>query len=307
MPIEKPRTQELLALGVFGGGSRLAERIEMLLERGRVFSPRASRARIAVTAVALLGLVIAGSFTPRLIAFAQERLTFDVASVKTVKPDSHGEPSIEVSPGGVTMRSKNLTGLLMWAYQIKEANQISGPDWIRTDDFDVTAKAAGPVSTDDLRRMFQNLLEERFKVALHREQKIVPLYSLVVDKNGPKMREVQEEPRNGIGLAFGEGGGAITGHMVNHISELAAMLPAFLDGRPVLDKTGLAGVYDFTLRVELDADQVKRMPQAGMAFAGFGYLSGVFSAVEQLGLKLEASKGPVDFLVIDHAEKPDAN
>lgn len=299
------RTKELLALGVFGGGSRLTERIELLLERGRVFSPRASRARLAVSSVALLGLVIAGSVAPRLIAFAQERLTFDVASVKAVKPDSHGEPSIEVSPGGVTMRSKNLTGLIMWAYKIEEANQIPGPDWIRTDDFDVTAKAAGLVSVDDLRLMLHALLEERFKLAIHWEQKIVPLYSLVVDKNGPKMREVQVEPRQGMRLGLGDG--VVTCQMVTHISQLAQILPTFLDGRTVLDKTGLAGVYDFTLKVELDADQVKRMPQAGMAFAGFGYTSGVFNAAEQLGLKLEATKGPVDFLVIDHVEKPDAN
>jgi uncharacterized protein (TIGR03435 family) len=299
------RTEELLALGVFGGGSQLAERVELLLERGRVFSPGASRARVVMGTVVLLGLVIAGSVAPRLIAFAQDGLTFDVASVKTVKPEAHGEPSIEVSPVGVTMRSKNLTGLLMWAYRIEEANQISGPDWIRTDDFDITAKAAGPVSVDDLRLMLHALLEERFKLATHWEQKVVPLYSLVVDKNGPKMREVQVEPRQGMGLGLGDG--VITCQLVNHISQLAQILPMFLDGRTVLDKTGLPGVYEFTLKVELDADQMKRMPQAGMAFAGFGYASGVFSAVEQLGLKLEASKGPVDFLVVDHVEKPDAN
>lgn len=305
MRIREKRTEELLALGVFGGGSRLGDRIEMLLERGREFSPRASRARVAASTLALLGCVIAGSLAPRLIAFAQERPAFEVASVRAVKPGTQAEPTVEPSPGGLTIRSKNLIGLLMWAYQIHEANQISGPDWILTQDFDITAKAAGPVSTDQLRLMLQTLLEERFKLELHREQKIVSLYSLVVDKNGAKMHEVQEEPRNGASIGLADG--VVTFQMVNHISQLAQMLPSFLDGRPVEDKTGLTGVYEFTLNVELDADQMKRMPQSGMAFTGFGYTSGIFDAVERLGLKLESTKGPVEFLVIDHVEKPDAN
>jgi uncharacterized protein (TIGR03435 family) len=305
MRIKETRTEELLALGMFGRGSRLGARIEMLLERGRVFSPRVSMSRVAASALVLLGCVIAGAVAPRLIAFAQARPAFEVASVKPVKPGTHGEPSVEPSPGGLTMRSKNLIGLLMWAYQIDEANQISGPDWILTQDFDITAKAAGPVSVDQLRLMLQTLLEERFKLTLHREQKIVPLYSLLLDKNGPKLHEVQEEPRNGVGLALGEG--TITEHMVNHVSKLASMLPVFLDGRPVEDKTGLDGVYEITLNVEVDADQMKRFPQTGAAFTGFGYTPGIFDAVEKVGLKLEATKGPVDFLVIDHVEKPDAN
>ncbi len=299
------RTEELLALGVFGRGSRLGDRIEMLLERGRDFSPRASLSRVAASVLALVGFVIAAPLAPRLIAFAQDRPAFEVASVRAVKPGANAEPSVEPSPGGLTMRSKNLIGLLMWAYRIDEANQISGPDWILTQDFDITAKAAGPVSTDQLRLMLQTLLEERFKLALHREQKIVPLYSLLVDKGGPKIHEVRKEPQNGGRIEWTNG--VFTYQMVNHISQLAETLPIFLDNRPVQDKTGLAGVYEFTLNVELDADQMKRVPQAGMAFRGFGYTSAVFDAVEKLGLKLEAAKGPVDFLVIDHVEKPDAN
>ena len=299
--------RELLALGMFGRGSRLRERIEMLLERGRVFSPRASWARVAASVVALLGCAIAGALAPRLIAFAQARPSFEVASVKLVKPGSlaEGAPDVQSSPDGLTMRSKNLIGLLMWAYQIDEANQISGPDWMLTQDFEITAKAGGPVSTDQLRLMLQTLLAERFKLTLHREQKVVPLYSLLVDKNGPKVREVQVEPRSGARLDWTDS--MLTFQMVNHISQLAELLPSFLDGRPVQDKTGLTGVYDLTLRVELEADQLKRMPQAGAAFTGFGYTSGIFDAVQKLGLKLEASKGPVDFLVVDHVEKPDAN
>jgi uncharacterized protein (TIGR03435 family) len=305
MRIKETRTEELLALGMFGGGSRLGDRIELLLERGRDFSPRASMSRVAVSAAALLGFVIAGSLAPRLIAFAQTKPAFEVASVKATNPDSRAEPDIEPSPGGLTIRTKNVVGLLMWAYKIDEANEISGPDWIRSQSFDILAKTAAPASTEDLRLMLQRLLEERFKLTIHREQKVVPLYSLLLNKNGPKLNEVQEAPRNGVGLAMGEG--TITEHMINRISELASMLPVFLEGRPVLDKTGLTGVYEVTLTVELEPDQKKRMPQAGAVFTGFGYTPGIFDAVEKAGLKLEATKGPVDFLVVDHVEKPDAN
>src|SRR5580698_10347869 len=103
------------------------------------------------------------------------------------------------------MRSLNFVGLMMWAYQIKEEDQITGgPDWIRTKDFDIMAKTAEPVSTDQLRFMLQALLAERFKLTLHREQRSVPLYSLVVDKGGPKISEVQQEPHGGGMLGFGK-------------------------------------------------------------------------------------------------------
>ncbi len=195
----------------------------------------------------------------------------------------------------------------MWAYQIRDANEISGagPEDYLEDFHDITAKSAGPVSTDQLRLMLQSLLEVRFKLTLRREQKIVPLYSLMVGKDGLKLHEVQQEPRQGgrIGLDHG----AFRFDMVNRVSQLTWMLSDFLDGRPVVDKTGLTGVYEISLNVELDENQQRRMPQAGMVFTGFGYAAGVFDAVERMGLKLESSKGPVDYLVIDHVEMPDAN
>jgi uncharacterized protein (TIGR03435 family) len=204
------------------------------------------------------------------------------------------------------MRSLNFIGLVMWACQIGEANQISGgPDWIRTKDFDITAKATEPTSTDQLRLMLQSLLADRFKLVFHKEQRTVSLYSLGVDKGGPKIHAVQQEPHGGGTLGLADG--VVTYKMVNRISELVAILPTFLEGRPVQDKTGLDGVYDLTLTVEIDPDQVKRMPQMGMAFDGFGYTAGVFDALKRLGLKLEATKGPVDYFVIDHLEQPSGN
>ena len=298
------RTEELLALGMFGRGSRLGDRIEMLLDRGRDFSPRTSLSRVAASVAAMLACVIVGSFAPRLIVFAQTRPSFEVASVRAVQPGAKAEPSIEISGGNLTIRLETLRDLVAWAYGANGL-EISGGNSLDNEYFDITAKAEGPASPDQLKLTLQTLLEERFKLKLHHEQKIEPMYSLVVDKSGPKMHEVKDEPRQGGRLGWKDT--VFTYQFVNHVSELAILLPAFLDQRPVQDKTGLTGVYEIDLSVELDAEQLKRVPQPGVAWNGFGYSSGVFDAVEKLGLNLEATKGPVDFLVIDHVEKPDAN
>ncbi len=298
------RTEELLALGVFGRGSRLSDRIEMLLGRRREFSPRASCARVAVTALALLALAVAGSWAPRWIAFAQVRPSFEVASVRAVMPGEHAEPSFDISPGNLRIQRYNLKSLVEWAYRV-DGREISGSNWLDSQDFDITAKAGGPASQDQMRLMLQTLLEDRFKLALHREQKVMPFYSLLVDKNGLKMHEVKEEPRQGGRIGWRDN--LFTYQMVSHVSQLTEMLPDFLDDRPVQDNTGLTGVYEITLNVEMDPEQIKRMPQPGLVFTGFRYSSGVFDAVQKLGLKLEATKGPVEVLVIDHVEKPDAN
>ena len=298
------RTRGLLALGMFGRGSRLGDRIELLLRRGRPFSPQASLPRVVVSALTLLGLVVAGSIAPRWIAFAQARPAFEVASIRAVKPGEHAEPSFEVSPDSLRIQRYNLRSLLAWAYHA-DAREIAGSNGLDSQDFDITAKAAGPVAPDQLQLMLQTLLEERFKMKLHREQKIMPLYSLVVDKDGPKMHEVREEPRQGGKIGWKDS--VFMYEMVNHVTQLTQMLPDFLDDRPVQDDTGLTGVYEINLNVEMDPEQLRRTPQPGLVFTGFGYTPGVFDAVQKLGLKLIATKGPVEVLVIDHVEKPDAN
>ena len=263
---------------------------------------------VGFPAVSAVRLTLSGTATALLILAQSQNggaVEFEVASIKAAKPGTGAPPSIETSSSTVTIRAKNLIGLLMWAYEIREANQISGPRWILTEDFDIIGKASAPVSTDQLRIMLQNLLQRRFRMTIRREQKVVPLYSPVADKNGLKIHEVQEGAR--AGAKIGMANGIVTCQIVNRISELTTILPQFLEGRPVQDKTGLAGVYEFTLNVEMDADQMNRMPQSGIAFTGFGYTSGIFDAVQKPGLKLEATRGPVDFLVIDHVEHPSEN
>lgn len=182
---------EALASGIFGGGSRLGERIELLLERGRVFSPRISRWRIAVSAVALLACMIAGAVAPRLIAFAQARPRFEVASVK---PSKAGSPMTGVGVGRSNSRNVTLKSLITVAYRLQDFQLSGGPSWVETDRFDVDAETEDPgADPDQVRLMLQSLLEDRFKLRVHREMRQSPVYALVVDKSGLKMKLASDQ------------------------------------------------------------------------------------------------------------------
>jgi uncharacterized protein (TIGR03435 family) len=150
--------------------------------------------------------------------------------------------------------------------------------------------------------MLQALLAERFKLTLHGRTEQLPVYSLIVAKGGPKLHEVQQQPA--MGLKMGFDGGVMTYGMATNMPRLAALLPMFLD-RPVLDRTNLTGVYEFALRVEIDAEP--RLPEPGQVLMGFGMTPSIFAAVEELGLKLVSEKGPVEIMVVDHIEGPTEN
>jgi uncharacterized protein (TIGR03435 family) len=186
--------------------------------------------------------------------------------------------------------------------------------------------------------MLQNLLVERFRLALHREQKELPVYALVLARNGPKMKQSADQPPSGRGAdAQGAQGGASSGGLLGHDgfprlapgdasdialaavgkrlliksrrqspADLAAFLTKMLD-RPVFDRSGLTAKYDFTLQFTPE-----RMRPAGAPPSEAGNIADpdpdagptIFSALQdQLGLKLEPRKAPVDMLVIDHLER----
>jgi uncharacterized protein (TIGR03435 family) len=215
---------------------------------------------------------------------------FEVASVKVSKTGDVQEDreDIRSSPGALTVRHASLKSCIKWAYDLNDF-QISGPRWLSSDRFDIVAKAASPAKEEQLRLMLQTLLAERFKLALHRDRKEAQGYVLVIGKGGPKFHESK-----------GEGASTMTpgrfGFVAQRIStaQLAEYL-AIPFRRPVLDLTGLTGRYDIALDLTIHAgSEVRPEDMASL----------VLSAVqEQLGLKLEARKGPVEIFVIDHVEK----
>jgi uncharacterized protein (TIGR03435 family) len=219
---------------------------------------------------------------------------FEVASVK--RGAGGGPPgdiprNMESSPGSFAMRNVPLRFALEWAYDLKDY-EISGPDWINVEErYDIIAKAPGPATNDQMRPMLQALLLERFKMTVHRETRDLPVYVLLPGKGAAKVK-----PASSSGEPTLSGTAAGVEFHNQPLSRLTFMLTRRMD-RPVLDKTGLTGVYDFTVDTSgLGFNgQPPQDPNAGPS---------IFTAVQDnLGLRLEAQRSPVEILVIDRAEK----
>jgi uncharacterized protein (TIGR03435 family) len=218
---------------------------------------------------------------------------FDAATVKVGGPEVNGLINIntgKIVHGVVTLANATLSDCLKFAYSLTTDLQIAGPDWInqKAVRFEVTGKAPAGTPDDQLMLMLQALLKERFQIAMHTEQREMTHYELVIGKNGPKLKESM------VGQAEGFGTARLDGIRSNRMTmnKLAAMLSR-MTRIPVIDKTGLTGYYQFELKYADERQPVEN--QVGPS---------VFTAVqEQLGLKLESKKSPVEVLVIDHAEK----
>jgi uncharacterized protein (TIGR03435 family) len=303
-------SRELLGVGIFGSRSHIVDRIEALLSRGRTFSPRASAARITASAIVLAVFMLVGSMAPRWIAFAQQqpRPAFEVASIKANKTAPNNS-EIHFDPGRLTAENVPASFLIIWAYHVRMFQLSGGPGWINSEKFDIAAKLEGGASSQQVLLMMQTLLEERFKLRLHRETKEHSVYTLVPAKSGIKLRAstadcealAREDPpgqpsRRQCGAWF-RGSTQFTGtkiSMTEFVEDLANLLE-----RPVVDKTGFTENFDVTLQWTPDEQPPENSDAPSPA---------IFTALqEQLGLKLESGKSPVETLVIDHIEKPDAN
>ena len=254
---------------------------------------------IAKTAV--MAAVIANA--PQLGA-QQQAATPSAFEVASIRPHKGMYTVVRSSISGpkVTIEAYGLTGLIMDAYHLNGRYQISGgPSWMDSDSdrFDIVANApgVGTPTGDDVRRMLQSLLADRFQLKFHRETKERPVYALVAAKNGPKLKESAPDKEFSTSV-----GGNRTVQLTMSkatMEQFAVQLSNSGLDRPVLDKTRLAGHYDITLNW---------IPEYAGPAAPDSNGVNVFSAVqEQLGLRLEPQKAPVEILVIDHAEKPSEN
>jgi uncharacterized protein (TIGR03435 family) len=224
---------------------------------------------------------------------------------------------MQMLPGGrISMGGVTVSLLIQQAYQVRDFQVAGGPDWLRSDRYDVIAKPENAASPDQVRVMLQALLKDRFQLKFHRETKELPTYALVVAKGWPKLQVSKEAPpAEGEGRGRGGRGGQMRmmgrGHFEANglpVSALANQLAQAL-GRSVIDKTGLTGNYDFKLDWTPDENQRGLIagPGGEPAPAPTEGIS-IFTAVQdQLGLKLESTKGPVEILVIDGVERPSEN
>jgi uncharacterized protein (TIGR03435 family) len=221
---------------------------------------------------------------------------FEVASVKPTRSEG-GASSIHVSKGLILMENVSLKKLILNAWGIPDDRDytVDGPGWLATEHFDINARFPADAQISEVRQMAQGMLAERFKLALHREVRQLPTYSLTVAKNGPKIHAV--ENRQGR-TSSGPGRLEATGITIQKLADLLARMA----GAPVTNATGLPGVYDFVL--EWSPDESLRMAPAEGSGAGANSGPSIFTALEeQLGLKLTGGKGPVEILVVDHMER----
>ena len=278
------------------------------------------------SALALFGFAIAT------ISWAQTPLTkkpaFEVASIK-LNTASEGNAGLGDQPGGRFVASRIfLRRVIQYAYRDNQ-QFLGGPDWLDTDRWDIEAKAPegtvpgrnNPINVavpDTIALMLQSLLEDRFKLKAHRETRELPVYELTVAKGGAKVRlsEDQTTPAALVGGGAQRGavlprGGIRLGRndmeaQAQPISLLAAALGVLTAGRPVLDKTGLKGLYDIKLQWTPDPGLMAPVNPGAAPTVPAG--PSLFSALEeQLGLKLESSRGRLPVLVIDSIDRPVRN
>ncbi len=240
----------------------------------------------------------------------QPALKFEVSSIKPSQP---GDPrsGIRPAPGGERYVASNITlkQMITVAYRIKADQVTGGPGWMDADGYDMNAKAERPSTLEELHVMLQDLLADRFKLRFHRESKELPMYALTVDKDGPKLKphEAQSAGDPWIDQTQDHFPQTTCHATFAPMDYFAWRLSMILD-RPVVDQTNLKGGNDFDLKF---TQELPPNIQPGALLNGEAIdTSGptIFEAIRrQLGLKLERQKGPVDILVIDHAEKPVEN
>jgi uncharacterized protein (TIGR03435 family) len=298
--------------------------------RGRVF-------------IGLAGIAIALPLLAQSPAPAVARPSFEVASVK---PNKSGTNLVMIGNqpgGGLTITNLPLRGIINFAYDLQDFQLVDAPDWIANERFDITAKASvdaaaapGPGRPDaQTRLMMQSLLEERFKLAAHRDKRPLPIYNLVLaradGKPGPQLKSSSvdctgdrsargatpggrrggpppgppapgERPACGLFMSPGRvtAGGTPMSQLISPLSMFTR--------RIVVDNTGLTGGFDIELTWTPD-QMPNGPPPPGVTMPPIDPNGpSIFTALqEQLGLKLESQTGPVDVLVIDHVERPTAD
>jgi uncharacterized protein (TIGR03435 family) len=249
-----------------------------------------------------------------LAAFCAYGQHFEVASVKLSDTtlDPHTIPRGVSDPGRFERRYIPLAALIVTAYRIK-GYQLVCPSWMKATGYDVIATIPGGATPEEQAVMLQNLLTERLALQVHRETKEMTVYSLEIAKGGPKFQEYKDGdplppgPANSDGYPSlpPEGGMSCVGGMGcvlrAHIGmETLAKRLENLVGRPVHDETGLKGKYNLSSHwghqtAESSGDGAPDLPS---------FAAGLFTALQsQLGVKLESKKGPVEMLVVDHAER----
>ncbi len=259
--------------------------------------------------------------------------SFEVASIKLADPAERSRGRGFSSPDPSQFRVINMTakGMIQFVFGLKDFQLVGGPDWANSKQYDIDAKVedslakrmqtmSRPERQQQQRMMLRSLLVERFKVSVSRVTKIEPEYALVVAKGGPKLTPttwvapapgtpgVQALPGKGPHLLLNNGNISAVAQPVSGLADLLAFMPE-MEGHLVVDQTGIKGNYDYTVQFSSEELDQKFAQMAGTAPPQSNDSGpSIFTALEeQLGLKLQMTKGPVDIYTIEHIEEPSEN
>ena len=229
-------------------------------------------------------------------------LAFEVASIKPNNSGSTRSGSSISSTGRYEGTNLTLHGLIQDAYRVREFQIVGGPDWIKGDRFDVIGKPSETAPSESLRDMLRTLLADRFKLVVHQEIREQPVYALTLAQTEGKLGQglvavdCSQRLCGNTNTNESNGSGTVKGTGLT-MEDLAGWTANRVD-RAVINRTGLSGTYDVDLKYT--------SPRPGIAPTNDA--PSLFTALqEQLGLKLEGSRGPVEFIVIDHVERPSEN
>jgi uncharacterized protein (TIGR03435 family) len=263
-----------------------------------------------------------------------QKLSFEVVSIKINKS---GSSNSGMAPRGGSLRATNVTlrTLVIYAYgrpnvQMLDAQIVGEPNWAKTDHFDIEAKAEGDTRAlpgDQIRAMVQSLLEDSFRLKLHREIRDLPVYNLVLAKNGPKLSEDQTLPdprqafisvttqegqlsplpRGALRLVTGPTATILTGTAVS-ISTIVTLLQGRSE-RIIVDKSGFRGLIDVHVEFRQDLALPPNASVTGLAETAVSDQFGpsLFTAIQEIGLKLASAKAPLEVVVIDSVQRPAEN
>jgi uncharacterized protein (TIGR03435 family) len=263
-------------------------------------------------------------------AQTDQHLEFEVASIKPAAPDERGMYIRPGPGGGIRVTNMTLKELMVIAYRIQPFQISGGPPWLDSARYDVIAKPEKKPQQGEIQAMLQALLADRFQLTVRRETRELPVYALVLARKDGKLGTGLVESKEGVctppdpnkpppPLEPGKRPALSCGQMMmgrNHLSAVnipaANMIPMLsrMLGRTIIDKTGLTAKYDITMDWAPDESQTMLLPptEAPKPAASDTPGPSIFTALqEQLGLKLESQKGPVEIFVVERAEKPSEN
>jgi uncharacterized protein (TIGR03435 family) len=235
---------------------------------------------------------------------------FEVATIKPSDP-ANKDQIVTLRGAEVITTNQTVHDLINLAYWLHPKQLTGGPAWTESDKFDMAGKpdAPGQPNVDQMKMMIQKLLADRFQLKFHFEKRDFSAYAVRIAKSGAKITTSQFDPKGLPGWNFGRTASGTTLTFRNSpMSQVTAILQNFLD-QPVVDQSGLSERYDFTVTFTLDSAQAVRLGGAPTSAADNPDAApDLFAAFQQqLGLKLESTKAPVDVMVIDKVEKPSEN